>query len=65
MSKTGFYTELRPGERVDIEGGRITIRVEEKIGQKVRLHITAPSEVPIKRATSGAAQIAMKGIQVP
>lgn len=41
--------DLRPGEGVEIERGRIVIRVEKKSGQHTRLAIAAAKDIPIRR----------------
>ena len=43
-----FRTDLRPGEAVSIDG-RITVRVEAKTGQIVRLAIEADRSIPIRK----------------
>jgi hypothetical protein len=44
-----LHLDLMVGEGVDIEGGRIIIRVERKTGDMVtRLSFDAGKEVPIK-----------------
>jgi pyruvate kinase len=61
--KSSLVIEVRPGERVDIDGGRITVRVEEKVGQKARLRFECSRDIKIQRASTGAAELASKGIQ--
>lgn len=41
--------DLRVGEGVDIDSGRVIVRVESKSGQKTRLSFEAMKEVQIRR----------------
>ena len=56
--------DLRPGEGVDIENGRIVIRLEQKSGQICRLAVEAAKDIPIKRVerVQSPAQIASMGL---
>jgi hypothetical protein len=47
-----FRTDLRVGEAVQIDGGRITVRLEEKSGQRARLVFKAEDDVQIVKGTS-------------
>jgi sRNA-binding carbon storage regulator CsrA len=41
--------DLRVGESMTIEDGRITVTLEEKSGQRARLRIEAPADVDVHR----------------
>jgi sRNA-binding carbon storage regulator CsrA len=41
--------DLRPGDAVAIDDGRVIVRVEEKTGPTVRLAVDAPPEVKIEK----------------
>lgn len=41
--------DVRPGEHLLIEDGRITVEVIEKSGKVVRLRVTAPRSIKIRR----------------
>ena len=41
--------DVRPGEHVLLEGGRIVIELLEKSGKLARLRVTAPKDVKIAR----------------
>lgn len=41
--------DVRPGERLSLEGGRIVVEVLEKSGKVTKLKVTAPRDVKIKR----------------
>jgi pyruvate kinase len=55
-----FRTDLRVGEAVRIDGGRVTVRLEEKSGQRARLVFKAEDDIRIEKAATvprtGAAQ---------
>jgi sRNA-binding carbon storage regulator CsrA len=59
--------DLRPGEGVDIERGRIVIRVEKKSGQQTRLSIAAAKDIPIQRLEESTtiARSARDGLSKP
>jgi sRNA-binding carbon storage regulator CsrA len=40
--------DVRVGDAVEIDDGRITIRVEDKSGQRTRLAFDAPRDVKIR-----------------
>lgn len=42
-------TQVRPGDVVDIDYGRITVRVEGVQGQEVRLAFEADRSIPIRK----------------
>lgn len=44
-----FRTDLRVGEAVRIDDGRVTVRLEEKSGQRARLVFTAADDVVIEK----------------
>lgn len=48
-----FRTDLRVGESVRIDGGRVTVRLEEKSGQRARLVFKAEDDVQIEKGSSG------------
>jgi sRNA-binding carbon storage regulator CsrA len=41
--------DVRPGEHLLIEEGRITVEVLDKSGKVVRLRVTAPRSIKIQR----------------
>lgn len=54
-----FRTDLRVGESIRIDQGRVTVRLEEKSGQRARLVFRAEDDVQIEKAggpRTGAAQ---------
>lgn len=44
-----LFMDLLPGEGVEMDRGRITVRVEEKSGRRVRLRLDGPRDVPFTR----------------
>jgi hypothetical protein len=58
MSKTALKLDLRVGEAVTFDGGRITITLLDKSGQRARLDIKADEGVKI-----GTPRIAMAAEQ--
>lgn len=59
--------DLRPGEGVDIDQGRVVIRLESKSGQTARVAIEANESVKIRHVTDvpTPAQLAQKGLSRP
>lgn len=55
-----LHVELRAGQSVSLDNGRIVVQLMDKSGKVAQLRVTAPPEVSIQRpsqpATSGAAQ---------
>ncbi len=41
--------DVRPGEHLMLEGGRIVVELLDKSGKLARLRVTAPRDVSIKR----------------
>jgi hypothetical protein len=58
-----LHVELRAGQSVSLDNGRIVVQLESKTGKVAQLKITAPSDVSIQRpgvpVISGAAQARM------
>lgn len=52
--------DVRPGEHLLLEGGRIVVELLDKSGKLARLRVTAPREVSIKRE-DGEPPRAMRG----
>lgn len=46
---TSMVVDLRPGERIALQGGLVTVELAHKSGQLARLRITAPPEVVIRK----------------
>lgn len=44
-----LHLDLRVDDIVEIDNGRIVVRVESKSGQKTRLAFDAPADVKIRR----------------
>lgn len=64
MTKRSFSIDVKVGESVSIDRGRIVVTVMEKSGRTAKIGFEADKEVPINKITSspsGAAQ-ARKGI---
>jgi hypothetical protein len=60
-----YRTDLRLGEALTIDGGRVTVTLQEKSGQRARLVFTAEDGVHFSKeasARTGATQ-AMRGIK--
>lgn len=55
--------EVRPGERLSLEGGRVLVDVLEKSGRVARLRVTAPRDVKIQRE-EGDQSRAMRGTMI-
>lgn len=48
--------DVRPGEHLLLEGGRIIVELLDKSGKLARLRVTAPRDVKIEREEAGEAQ---------
>ena len=47
-----LFIDLTQGDKIDIDGGRIVVTVQDKSGQRVRLKIDADKRIPITRQLS-------------
>lgn len=64
MAIRSLVMDVRVGESVSVDGGRVLVRVGEKSGQRVKLHFTAESDVAIdKVAPVKGAELARSGIR--
>jgi pyruvate kinase len=54
--------EVRVGESLSIDGGRIILRLEEKSGQRARLKLEFKAPTEVKKVVHGAAMLARRGI---
>ena len=45
----GLRIEVRVGESIVVDGGRLTLTLEEKSGQRARIRFDAPEDLDIKR----------------
>lgn len=48
QKESSLMLDVRPGDVVSIDDGRIRLEVEEKSGKLVRLRVIAPREVLVK-----------------
>jgi hypothetical protein len=48
LKTTGLSVELKVGESVSIDNGRITVTLEDKSGRRARLNISASPDVKIR-----------------
>ncbi|MCY1167372.1 hypothetical protein D9M73_73330 [compost metagenome] len=64
--KRSLVMDVRVGDSVTLDGGRIVIQVMEKSGQRAKLSITANAEVSIsrKKPASSGAKAAQSGIRM-
>lgn len=49
MSDTRTIWDVRPGEKLMLDDGRVLVELLEKSGKRARLLVTAPRDVSIKR----------------
>lgn len=49
MKTRSLVMDVRVGESVSLDGGRVLVKVGEKSGQRVKLHFTADSAVAIDK----------------
>lgn len=54
MQKRSLLVDLKPGQSISIDGGRIQISLEEKSGKLARLKVVAEPDVVIQRPGSGS-----------
>lgn len=58
--------DLRVGESINLDNGRVIITVLEKSGQRVRVNIDANQDVAVRFNTKASqASIAKSGIVIP
>lgn len=57
-----WISEVRPGERIAIGEG-ITLRVEEKSGQKARIRLDFATPTTVQRVDPAAAAFARGGVR--
>lgn len=64
MTVTAKTMDVRVGESVSIDNGRVTVTVEEKSGQRARLRFMADQAIGIEkvRAPKPGAEQARRGI---
>ncbi len=58
--------DVKVGDSIDIDGGRIVVCLKEKSGQLARLHFKAGADISIVRSKAPvktAAEMAMRGIR--
>lgn len=62
-----YRTDLRVGESLSIDSGRVIMTLEEKSGQRARLAFTSTEEVRFDKDVRGrtGATNAARGIRVP
>lgn len=49
-----LHVELRAGQSISMDGGRIIVQLMDKSGKVAQLRITAPPDVAIQRPSSTA-----------
>lgn len=58
-----MFLDLKVGESLSIDGGRVKITLEDKSGKLARLRVVAEKSIPVvKSVGSGAAKLARNGI---
>lgn len=62
-----YRTDLRVGDTLSIDGGRILLTLEEKSGQRARLAFSAEEGVQFSKGDTGrtGVQQAARGIKAP
>lgn len=58
-----WFGDVKPGEVVSIDGGRINLRVEKKSGQIARIKLEFAKPTSVERTEPGAALFARRGIE--
>ena len=58
-----WFGEIRPGEQVSIDGGRIRLRVEEKSGQRARIRLEFMQETSVEKVEPAMARFAKQGVK--
>lgn len=58
----GLKIDLRVGESVRLDGGRINVTLLEKSGQRARLDIEADKSVSIEQPRSSTADVVRNGL---
>lgn len=47
-----MIVDVRPGDRLELHGGLVSVELVQKSGQLARLRVTAPREVPIRKVSA-------------
>ncbi len=61
MTKKTLSMDIKVGESVSIDGGRVVLTLEAKSGQRARLTFQHESDVDVRRKTSASAAAAARG----
>lgn len=66
MTKHSLSIELRVGESASIDGGRITVTLEDKSGQRARLKWHLDSNTTVKKITpdQSGVEMARRGVRL-
>lgn len=60
--KQTLTVEVRVGEALSIDRGRIVLKVEEKSGQRARLKFEFQAPTEVRKIIPGAAMLARQGV---
>lgn len=62
QSVNTWFGEIRPGEKVAIDGGNIVLRIEEKSGQRARIRLEFAKPTTVEKVEPAAATFARSGV---
>lgn len=65
MSTEGktWFGDIRPGELLDIGGGSVKLRIEEKSGQRARIRLEFTKPTTVTRVEPAMAAFARQGLK--
>jgi pyruvate kinase len=58
-----WYGDVRVGEQIAIDNGRIVLRVEEKSGQRARIRLEFTKPTTVERVEPAMAAFAREGLR--
>ena len=61
--KRTLSMDVKVGESLSLDGGRIVLRVEQKSGQVARIRFTMDQDVSLSKAVANMAAVARRGVQ--
>jgi len=61
--KRTLSMDVKVGESLSLDGGRITLKVEQKSGQVARIRFTMDQDVSLSKAVANMAAVARRGVQ--
>lgn len=61
--KRTLSMDVKVGDSLSLDGGRIVLKVEQKSGQVARIRFTMDQDVSLSKAVANMAAVARRGVQ--